>query len=61
MMDDFGIGYEQNLPISRPNTHAPIEVFAMQEMSFIERPYIRDHLSALSTTLDVRLLEIRLH
>jgi hypothetical protein len=27
-----------------PRTHAPIEVFAVQEISFIERPNVRDHL-----------------
>jgi hypothetical protein len=37
MMDELASG---------TRAHAPIEVFAMQEISFIERPYIRDRLSA---------------
>jgi len=40
MMGDFGLGHEHDLPASSPRAHAPIEVFAMQ------RPYIRDRLSA---------------
>ena len=35
-----------DLPASSPRAHAPVEVFAMQEISLIERPYIRDRLSA---------------
>jgi hypothetical protein len=46
MMDDFGTGVEKNFPVSSPRAHAPIEIFAMKEISFIERPYVRDHLSA---------------
>ena len=46
MMDDFGFGHEHDLPASLTRAHAPIKVFAMEEISFIERPYIRDRLSA---------------
>jgi hypothetical protein len=45
-MDDLGFRHEQNLPASSPRAHAPIEIFAVQEISFIERPNIRDHLPA---------------
>jgi hypothetical protein len=46
MMDDLGVGDEQDFPVSSPSAQAPIKVFAVEEISFIERPYIRNHLPA---------------
>jgi hypothetical protein len=46
MMDNFGFGHEHDVPASSTRAHAPIEVFAMGKILFIEQPYVRDHLRA---------------
>ena len=33
MMKNFSLGNEQNFPVSLPSAHAPIKVFAVQEIS----------------------------
>jgi hypothetical protein len=46
MMDYFGVGHEQYFPTSLASTHAPIEVFAVEKIPFIERSYICNHFPA---------------
>ena len=39
-MDQLGLGNKDNLPTLLPKAHAPVEIFTVHEIAFVERPDI---------------------